>query len=76
VRTVVKNILEHLGCEATCAAEGGEALPCIAEQGAGRPFDLVFLDLSVPKSVGGIDALRMLRNRSRGPSNRVERIRE
>jgi PAS domain S-box-containing protein len=62
VRTVVKNILEHLAYEATCAAEGGEAVALYrGAKEAGRPFDLVFLDLSVPKGVGGIDALRRLR---------------
>jgi PAS domain S-box-containing protein len=62
VRTVVKNILEHLAYEAICAAEGGEAAALYrGAKEAGRPFDLVFLDLSVPKGVGGIDALRMLR---------------
>jgi CheY-like chemotaxis protein len=62
VRTVVKNILEHLEYEAAIAADGDEAVTRYrTAKEAGRPYDLVFLDLSVPKGVGGMEALRMLR---------------
>ncbi|HEX2485675.1 MAG TPA: PAS domain S-box protein [Myxococcota bacterium] len=50
VRRVARRMLERLGYEACEAADGDEALLRVGE--AGRPFDLVLLDLDMPNVDG------------------------
>jgi CheY-like chemotaxis protein len=59
VRDVARTILEHLECEVTVAADGNEAIALYGQAfKAGRPFDLVILDLSVRGGMGGEETLR------------------
>ena len=54
--TVLDQILSALGHDVTKAASGAEALQLLA----GRPFDLVLMDIQMP-GMTGIEALRFLR---------------
>lgn len=61
VRSVAGKILTHLGYEADFAADGEEALTLYATaHNAGRPFDVVIMDLTIPGGLGGKEAIRRL----------------
>ncbi len=61
VRSVAGKILTHLGYEADFAGDGEEALSLYAAaQEAGRPFDVVIMDLTIPGGLGGKEAIRRL----------------
>ena len=61
VRDIAVGILEHIGHKAISASDGVEALNIYrAEKNAGRSFDLVILDLSVTKGMGGRETLEEL----------------
>jgi len=63
VRGVAVRMLRHLGySDAWQAADGREAVDMYAEaMRAGRPFDAVILDITVPGGMGGIEAFGKLR---------------
>ncbi|HWS14855.1 MAG TPA: ATP-binding protein, partial [Candidatus Methylomirabilis sp.] len=57
VREMALGMLEHLGCDGLGARDGNEAIRMYAEAvKEGRPFDLVFMDLTVPGGMGGREA--------------------
>jgi len=59
---VTKEVLMFLGYEITFAREGGEAIRLYQEEmAAGRPFDIVILDLTIPAGMGGEEAVRKLK---------------
>ncbi|RLB67946.1 MAG: hypothetical protein DRH04_07340 [Deltaproteobacteria bacterium] len=59
IREVAVEMLEVLGCEAEAVADGRKALECYRESlAAGRPFDLVVMDLTIPGGMGGEEAVR------------------
>lgn len=61
VRSVAGKILSHLGYEADFAADGEEALTLYSTaHNAGRPFDVVIMDLTIPGGLGGKEAIRRL----------------
>ncbi|MCL6621789.1 MAG: PAS domain S-box protein [Syntrophobacterales bacterium] len=61
VRSVAGKILAHLGYEADFARDGEEALRLYdAARHAGRPFDVVIMDLTIPGSLGGKETIRRL----------------
>lgn len=61
LRSVVTRMLEIMGYDTVPAADGEEAVRLYREAAeAGRPFDAVILDLSVPDGVGGREAMRQL----------------
>jgi CheY-like chemotaxis protein len=61
LRSVVTRMLEIMGYETVPAADGEEAVRLYREAAeSGRPFDAVILDLSVPKGMGGREAMRRL----------------
>ncbi len=61
VRDVAIGILEHLGCEALGARDGGEAIGMYEDAATGgAPFDLVVMDLTVPGKMGGREACARL----------------
>ncbi|MHB8764095.1 MAG: hybrid sensor histidine kinase/response regulator [Deferrisomatales bacterium] len=61
VREAVGESLCSLGYEVALAADGAEAVETFrASAEAGRPFDLVLLDLTVPGGMGGVQALQEL----------------
>ena len=62
LQELVAAMLEHLGYEVTCAAHGEEAIALyVAARQAGREFDVVIVDLTVPGGMGGHETLRQLR---------------
>jgi len=62
LRDLVARMLAHLGYETAVAADGATAVRMYHEaREAGRRFDLVLLDLTVPGGVGGAEAVRQLR---------------
>lgn len=64
IRDLMADLLLSLGYEAVFAAEGVETLELYREAlEAGRPFDAVVIDLTIPGGMGGrgaIDALRKI----------------
>jgi len=61
VRQVAGKILKHLGYEVDFALDGAEAIEKYRESlGAGKPFDLVIMDLTIPGGMGGQEALQAL----------------
>jgi PAS domain S-box-containing protein len=61
IRDTALAMLEHLGCEAEAAADGTEAIERYGRaRNAGRPFDVVILDLTVPGGMGGKEAITKL----------------
>ncbi len=61
IRDAAGRVLQAAGYEVESAEEGNAAIElyCKARE-AGRPFDLVIMDLTVPGGVGGKDAIRKL----------------
>ena len=62
VRDIAQASLEELGYSVECAADGGTASELYRRRKAeGNPFAAVILDLTVPGSIGGKEALADLR---------------
>ena len=62
VRETTGAILTRLGYDVEYAGDGEEAIERYRAAGAaGRPFDLVIMDLTVPGGLGGHEALKRLR---------------
>jgi len=61
VRAVAGDMLKHLGYVAESARDGDEALAMYRRaQDAGRPYDAVIMDLTIPGGMGGKEAIRRL----------------
>jgi signal transduction histidine kinase/CheY-like chemotaxis protein len=62
IRRLAGQMMQHLGLEVHCVADGAAAA---AEYSRalrdGRRYDIVILDLTVPGGIGGLQALRLLR---------------
>ncbi|RMI06573.1 MAG: PAS domain S-box protein, partial [Calditrichaeota bacterium] len=62
IREIYRHMLNHLECEVEVTADGAEAIERFREaHAAGRPFDVVILDLTVPGGMGGREVLEKLR---------------
>jgi len=62
IRVMAVALLRRFGLEVECAADGAEAVEKYREAlGAGRRYDLVIMDLTVPGGLGGLPALDRLR---------------
>src|SRR5260370_39156204 len=62
VRTLLERLLQHLGYQVECAADGAEAIALYeAAKASGRGFDAVLLDVTVPGGMGGVEAASKLR---------------
>ncbi|WP_415908597.1 ATP-binding protein [Oleiharenicola sp. Vm1] len=62
IRGVAGASLKRFGHDATLVADGAQAISAYAEaKAAGKPFDVVILDLTVPGGMGGREALTQLR---------------
>lgn len=62
VRDVLSAMLEHLGFESEATREGTEAVARYEQAlAAGKPFDGVILDLTVPGGVGGREVVKKLK---------------
>jgi CheY-like chemotaxis protein len=61
VREVLGQMLDHLGLETAFAEDGAAAARLYREAfESGRGFDLVFMDLTVPSGMGGIESARLI----------------
>ncbi|MFA7695738.1 MAG: response regulator [Methanoregula sp.] len=59
---VSREVLRFLGYDAVFAKEGAEAIRIyMQEKDAGRPFDVVIIDLTIPEGMGGREAIGKLR---------------
>jgi PAS domain S-box-containing protein len=59
IREVVCNMLNHLGYDASAAADGDEAVSAYKNsQESGHPFDAVIMDLTIPGGMGGVEAVQ------------------
>jgi PAS domain S-box-containing protein len=64
VEAVARDMLVALGWDVVGTADGDAAVRAFLEaEAAGRPFDLLLLDLTVPGGAGGVDAIRRIRER-------------
>jgi len=60
---VSREVLRFLGYDAIFAKEGASAIELYGrEKEAGRPFDLVIIDLSIPEGMGGQETIEKLRS--------------
>ncbi len=53
-------ILQSLGCLVQTACTGEEAITCVEASLAGKPFDIILMDLMMP-GISGIEATRRIR---------------
>jgi len=61
VREISAAMVRHLGYECETAAGGEEALALYREAlAAGRPFDAILMDLTIPGGMGGRETMRRL----------------
>jgi PAS domain S-box-containing protein len=61
LRLLAEALLVRLGMEVVVVGDGAQALEAFAAaRTAGRPFDLVMMDLTVPGGMGGLEAMRGL----------------
>jgi len=62
IRLLAKEMLSHCGYQCALAKNGHEAIDCFQQaQTKGTPFSAVILDLTVPGSMGGKEAILRLR---------------
>ena len=62
IRDVAAQMLGNLGYEVEVSRDGAGAIEAFTQaQQAGRPFDLVIMDLTIPGGMGGKDAIKKLR---------------
>jgi PAS domain S-box-containing protein len=62
IRQLATTLLSRLGCEIEATADGQAAVDRFrAARDAGRPFDVVVMDLTVPGGMGGLEALQGMR---------------
>jgi DNA topoisomerase VI subunit B len=65
IREVFSSMLNSLGHEVTITKEGGEAVQKFDEAlQSGKPFDIVFLDLTVKGGMGGKEAIEIIKQKS------------
>jgi PAS domain S-box-containing protein len=61
IQTIVQQMLHQIGYEVELANDGQEAIELYQEAlNAGKPFDMVILDLTVPGAMGGKEAIARL----------------
>jgi PAS domain S-box-containing protein len=62
IRDLAVTLLKRFGLEVDCAVDGTEAIAKYQEaRTAGKPFDLVIMDLTIPGGMGGLAAIGELR---------------
>jgi PAS domain S-box-containing protein len=62
VRDVARSMLECIGYTVTVAKDGSEAIAAYrAAMDGGTPFDLVLMDLTIPGGMGGMEAVKKIR---------------
>ena len=61
IREAASEIIGHIGYEAVAVEDGARAIEAFrAARNAGKPFDLVIMDLTIPAGMGGKEAVRHL----------------
>jgi len=61
IRNLLGKMLSIMNCECESAEDGASAIDkYIAAKNAGAPFDVVFMDLTIPGGMGGKDAIEAL----------------
>ncbi len=61
IRDILGRMMDRLGCRASLAADGNEAVYLYQEaMDSGHPFDAAIMDLTVPGGMGGKDAVRRI----------------
>jgi CheY-like chemotaxis protein len=61
IRTMAALFIQRLGAEAQMAEDGTQAIEkYLQARAAGRPFDVVIMDLTVPGGMGGREAMQRL----------------
>ncbi|EKD68954.1 MAG: hypothetical protein ACD_47C00348G0001 [uncultured bacterium] len=66
IRSSVKEILRFWGCEVETAKDGSEAVEhYLRARKAGRPFEILLFDFTVPGGMNGIQALEEIRKTDR-----------
>ena len=59
---IASNMLEYLGFDVVLTTNGIDAVECYKRDlSAGKRFDAVIMDLTVPGGIGGKDAIRILK---------------
>jgi CheY-like chemotaxis protein len=59
---MARKLMQRMGLEFESAADGDKAIELYrAARDAGRPFDLVVMDLTIPGGMGGKEAIAILR---------------
>ncbi|MCP4118087.1 MAG: response regulator [Desulfobacteraceae bacterium] len=59
ILNVTKRMLERIGYKVDTALDGGEAIEiCRQAMDAGKPFDYVIMDLTIPGGIGGKEAIK------------------
>jgi signal transduction histidine kinase/CheY-like chemotaxis protein len=62
IRLLGAVLLQRMGLEVTTVAEGSAAMREFSDaRDAGRPFDLVILDLTIPGGMGGLETMEAIR---------------
>jgi CheY-like chemotaxis protein len=62
IRWLGATLLQRMGLEVTVVAEGAAAVREFSDaRDAGRPFDLVILDLTIPGGMGGRETMEVIR---------------
>jgi CheY-like chemotaxis protein len=62
IREMARMFMKHLNLECDLAVDGAEAVTKFrAARAAGRPYDVVLMDLTVPGGMGGRETLEVLR---------------
>jgi signal transduction histidine kinase/CheY-like chemotaxis protein len=63
IRQLATTLLRRLGCEVEATPDGEAAVArYVAEHAAGRAFDVVVMDLTVPGGMGGLEALERIKS--------------
>jgi CheY-like chemotaxis protein/two-component sensor histidine kinase len=62
IRQMATLMMARFGLEVECAGDGAETVALYQKaRAAGTPFDLVIMDLTVPGGMGGLEAVKLLR---------------
>jgi CheY-like chemotaxis protein len=62
IRNIAVTLLRRINCEPTVVNDGAAAVRAFTDaRAAGRPYDVVILDLTVPGGVGGAEAIAQMR---------------
>ena len=64
IRSLMKDLLGVLGCQADAVPDGASLIARLEEvQALQQPYDLIFMDLTVPGGMGGREAARIVQGR-------------